>query len=340
MSSVKIVNLTKQFNNVNILENINLEINQGELITLLGKSGCGKSTTLKLIAGLIKPESGDILFDGKSVLNLKTQDRNAVIVFQDYSLFPHMNVFENIEFGLKVNKIDKNLRKNKVLELINLVKLTGLEDKYPNELSGGQQQRVAIARCLAVNPKILLLDEPFSSLDINLRGEMRAFILKIQKDLGITTVLVTHDKEEALMMSDKIAVMIDGRVAQFDTPRNLYERPNSKEVANSFGERNYIIGDIYNGQFKSSVLNLDLNVKESIDNVELMISKEDINICDLGYETGIEGIVESKTYAGDITYYNVKVKNLLLKVSSNNGSYEIGEHVKLEVNLKNVVYFK
>ncbi len=203
------------------------------------------------------------------------------------------------------------------------MKLTGLEDKYPNELSGGQQQRVAIARCLAVNPKILLLDEPFSSLDINLRGEMREFILKIQKDLGITTVLVTHDKEEALMMSDKIAVMIDGRVAQFDTPRNLYENPNSKEVANSFGERNYIIGDIDNGKFKSSVLNLDLNVKESIDNVELMISKEDINICDLGYETGIEGTVESKIYAGDITYYNVKVKDSLLKVSSNNGPFFI-----------------
>lgn len=339
MSSVKIVNLTKQFNNIDVLKNINLEINQGELITLLGKSGCGKSTTLKLIAGLINPDSGDILFDGKSILNLKTQDRNAVIVFQDYSLFPHMNVFENIEFGLKVNKIDKNLRKNRVLELINLVKLSGFEKKYPSELSGGQKQRVAIARSLAVNPKILLLDEPFSSLDINLRSEMREFILKIQKDLGVTTVLVTHDKEEALMMSDKIAVMIDGYIAQFDTPKNLYENPHSKEVANSFGERNYIIGNIDNGIFKSDILNIDLNNKESIDNVELMISKEDIRILNIDNSNGIIGEIEKKVYAGDITHYNVNVKGVLLKLSSNDSFYEVGQSVKIEVNLKNIVYF-
>lgn len=340
MSSVKIVNLTKRFNNIDVLKNINLEINQGELITLLGKSGCGKSTTLKLIAGLINPDSGDILFDGKSILNLKTQDRNAVIVFQDYSLFPHMNVFENIEFGLKVNKIDKNLRKNRVLELINLVKLSGFEKKYPSELSGGQKQRVAIARSLAVNPKILLLDEPFSSLDINLRSEMREFILKIQKDLGVTTVLVTHDKEEALMMSDKIAVMIDGYIAQFDTPKNLYENPHSKEVANSFGERNYIIGNIDNGIFKSDILNIDLNNKESIDNVELMISKEDIRILNIDNSNGIIGEIEKKVYAGDITHYNVNIKGVLLKLSTNDSFYEVGQRVKIEVNLKNIVYFK
>lgn len=340
MSSVKIVNLTKRFNNIDVLKNINLEINQGELITLLGKSGCGKSTTLKLIAGLINPDSGDILFDGKSILNLKTQDRNAVIVFQDYSLFPHMNVFENIEFGLKVNKIDKNLRKSRVLELINLVKLSGFEKKYPSQLSGGQKQRVAIARSLAVNPKILLLDEPFSSLDINLRSEMREFILKIQKDLGITTVLVTHDKEEALMMSDKIAVMIDGYISQFDTPKNLYENPHSKEVANFFGERNYIIGSIDKGVFKSDILNIHLETKESIDNVELMVSKEDINIFNIDNRNGIIGKIEKKVYTGDITHYNVNVKGVLLKLSANDSFYEVGQSVKIEVNLKNIVYFK
>ena len=207
MSSVKIVNLSKQFNNVKILKNINLKINQGELITLLGKSGCGKSTMLKLIAGLINPDSGDILFDGKSVLNLKTQDRNAVIVFQDYSLFPHMNVFENIEFGLKVSKTDKNLRKNKVLELINLVKLTGLENKYPNELSGGQQQRVAIARSLAVNPRILLLDEPFSALDYQTRQKVTDDVYEIIKREGKTAIMVTHDLGEAIIMSKRVIVL-------------------------------------------------------------------------------------------------------------------------------------
>ncbi|MEG2786240.1 MAG: ABC transporter ATP-binding protein [Romboutsia sp.] len=340
MSAVKIIELVKTFNNTEILKHINLDIKQGEFITLLGKSGCGKSTTLKLIAGLTTPDSGDILFDNKSVLNLKTQDREAVIVFQDYSLFPHMNVFENIEFGLKMKKIDKKVRKNKVNELMNLVKLQGFEKKYPNELSGGQKQRVAIARTLAVNPKILLLDEPFSSLDINLKNEMREFILNLQKKLKITTILVTHDKEEALMMSDKIAVMINGKIAQFDIPKNLYEKPNSKEVANIFGQRNYIRGRIKNGLYISDVLNLELKCnEENIENIELMISKEDIEIHSNIYEIGIIGNILKKVYSGDITYYDVNIKNTVMKLSSRNSMYEVGENVKLSIVPKNTIYF-
>ncbi|GAA0861611.1 ABC transporter ATP-binding protein [Paraclostridium tenue] len=340
MSSVKIVNLTKSFNNIEILKNINIDINQGEFVTLLGKSGCGKSTTLKLIAGLVNPDSGDILFDEKSVLNTKTQDREAVIVFQDYSLFPHMNVFENIEFGLKIKKINKNTRKNKVRELLNLVKLEGFEKKYPSQLSGGQKQRVAIARTLAVNPKILLLDEPFSSLDINLRNEMREFVLNLQKSLNITTILVTHDKEEALMMSDKIAVMINGEIAQFDTPKNLYEKPISKEVANIFGQRNYINGNIIDGIYKSDLISIDLNNNENEKNIEFMISKEDINIHNFNHIEGLEANVLKKVYAGDITYYDVSINDTLIKISSNNSLYEVGEDVKITINPKNVVYFK
>lgn len=340
MSSVKIVNLTKSFNNIEILKNINIDINQGEFVTLLGKSGCGKSTTLKLIAGLVNPDSGDILFDEKSVLNTKTQNREAVIVFQDYSLFPHMNVFENIEFGLKIKKINKNTRKNKVKELLNLVKLEGFEKKYPSQLSGGQKQRVAIARTLAVNPKILLLDEPFSSLDINLRSEMREFVLNLQKSLNITTILVTHDKEEALMMSDKIAVMINGEIAQFDTPKNLYEKPISKEVANIFGQRNYINGNIIDGIYKSDLISIDLNNNENEKNIEFMISKEDINIHNFNHIEGLEAKVLKKVYAGDITYYDVYINDTLIKISSNNSLYEVGEDVKITINPKNVVYFK
>lgn len=340
MSAVKIIELVKTFNNTEILKHINLDIKQGEFITLLGKSGCGKSTTLKLIAGLTTPDSGDILFDNKSVLNLKTQDREAVIVFQDYSLFPHMNVFENIEFGLKMKKIDRKVRKNKVNELMNLVKLQGFEKKYPNELSGGQKQRVAIARTLAVNPKILLLDEPFSSLDINLKNEMREFILNLQKKLKITTILVTHDKEEALMMSDKIAVMINGEIAQFDIPKNLYEKPNSKEVANIFGQRNYIRGRIKNGLYISDVLNLELKCnEENIENIKLMISKEDIEIHSNIYEIGISGNILKKVYSGDITYYDVNIKNTVMKLSSRNSMYEVGENVKLSIVPKNTIYF-
>ena len=205
MSSVKLVNITKSFDEKIVLENINIDIKDGELVSLLGVSGCGKSTTLQLIAGLINPDSGDIIFNDKSVLNIPTGKREAVIVFQDYLLFPHMSVYENIEFGLKMKNINKKTRKDKVNELIKLVKLNGYENKYPSELSGGQKQRVAIARTLAINPKVLLLDEPFSNLDINLRNEMREFVLNLQKKLYITTILVTHDKEEALIMSDKIA---------------------------------------------------------------------------------------------------------------------------------------
>lgn len=340
MSSVKIVNLTKRFNNIEILKNINIDINQGEFVTLLGKSGCGKSTTLKLIAGLVNPDSGDILFDEKSVLNTTTQNREAVIVFQDYSLFPHMNVFENIEFGLKIKKINKNTRKNKVKELLNLVKLEGFEKKYPSQLSGGQKQRVAIARTLAVNPKILLLDEPFSSLDINLRSEMREFVLNLQKSLNITTILVTHDKEEALMMSDKIAVMINGEIAQFDTPKNLYEKPISKGVANIFGQRNYINGNIIDGIYKSDLISIDLNNNENEKNIELMISKEDVNIHNFNHIEGLEAKVLKKIYAGDITYYDVSINDTLIKISSNNSLYEVGEDVKITINPKNVVYFK
>ena len=249
MSSVKLVNITKSFDEKIVLQDINIDIKDGELVSLLGVSGCGKSTTLQLIAGLINPDSGDIIFNDKSVLNTPTGKRDAVIVFQDYLLFPHMSVYENIEFGLKMKNINKKIRKDKVNELIKLVKLNGYENKYPSELSGGQKQRVAIARTLAINPKILLLDEPFSNLDINLRNEMRDFVLNLQKKLNITTILVTHDKEEALIMSDKIAVMVNGKIEQFDKPEILYQKPRTKSVANIFGERNYIKGKIENEVF-------------------------------------------------------------------------------------------
>ena len=240
----------------------------------------------------------------------------------------------------RLKKINKNTRKKKVKELLNLVKLEDFEKKYPSQLSGGQKQRVAIARTLAVNPKILLLDEPFSSLDINLRSEMREFVLNLQKSLNITTILVTHDKEEALMMSDKIAVMINGEIAQFDTPKNLYEKPISKEVANIFGQRNYINGNIIDGIYKSDLISIDLNNNENEKNIEFMISKEDINIHNFNHIEGLEAKVLKKVYAGDITYYDVSINDTLIKISSNNSLYEVGEDVKITINPKNVVYFK
>ncbi|MCC0663462.1 ABC transporter ATP-binding protein [Clostridioides sp. ZZV15-6597] len=341
MSSVKLINLCKSFNKIKVLNNMNLDIKEGEIVSLLGPSGCGKSTTLKLIAGILHPDYGDILLNNESVLDIPIGKRDTVIVFQDYLLFPHMTLYENIEFGLKMKKINKNIRQSKVNELINLVKLKGYENKYPNELSGGQQQRVAIARSLAINPKVLLLDEPFSNLDINLRNEMREFVLGLQKHLKITTVLVTHDKEEALMMSDRIAVMLNGEVKQFDKPDNLYENPKSKEVANIFGEKNYLIGNIRNGEFVNDIISIKLDKYKNIniDNVELMIPKESIILKAINNDVGREGIILRKRYAGDKIYYDVDIDGTVLKASSNNNLYEINEKVNVFIEQRKILFF-
>lgn len=341
MSSIKIVNLNKSFNNKAVLNNINLEVKEGEIISLLGPSGCGKSTTLKIIAGILDFDKGDILFNDKSIKNTTTKNRNVGIVFQEYLLFPHMTVYENIEFGLKMKKVRKGDRDKKVKELIELVKLKDYHNKYPSELSGGQKQRVAIARTLAVNPQVLLLDEPFSNLDINLRQEMREFVSTLQKELKVTTILVTHDKEEALMMSDKIAVMVNGQIKQFDTPNNLYEKPNSKEVANIFGERNYIKGKIHNQIFENEHIKLSLDINEEInlDNVELMISKENIEINNTNSNHSVLGKITKKIYLGESTIYEIQTMDTTLKASSNNNSYNIGEEIKISFNFTEVVYF-
>lgn len=339
MSSVKLVNITKSFDEKIVLENINIDIKDGELVSLLGVSGCGKSTTLQLIAGLINPDSGDIIFNDKSVLNIPTGKREAVIVFQDYLLFPHMSVYENIEFGLKMKNINKKTRKDKVNELIKLVKLNGYENKYPSELSGGQKQRVAIARTLAINPKVLLLDEPFSNLDINLRNEMREFVLNLQKKLYITTILVTHDKEEALIMSDKIAVMVDGKIEQFDKPTTLYQNPKTKSVANIFGERNYIKGKIENEVFKSNILYIDAKGYNDLDIVEAMIPKECIKLYSANYNDGVNGYIQRKQYAGDKTFYDININGEVLKCTSISNEYNQGDDIKICIDRDNIVFF-
>lgn len=343
MSSVKLINLTKKFGKVEVLKNINLDIKEGEIISLLGPSGCGKSTTLKIIAGILDLDDGDILFDEKSVKNIPTGKRDASIVFQEYLLFPHMNVFENIEFGLKMKKINKNDRKEKVKELIDLVKLIGYENKYPSELSGGQQQRVAIARTLAINPKVLLLDEPFSNLDINLRNEMREFVSSLQKKLKITTILVTHDKEEALMMSDKIAVMLNGEIKQYDDPKTLYEKPKTKCVANIFGERNYIKGKIINNKFISDFIELDLSgleLLEDMDYVELMIPQESINLYSLDNKNNLKAKIIKRKYAGEKTYYHIDINGLVLKSSVKDSSFNEGDIINIDIQKDKVIPFK
>lgn len=338
MSEVILSNLAKNFDNKKILRNINLKVEEGELVSLLGPSGCGKSTTLKLIAGLMKPDEGDILFNNESVINSPTEKRDAVIVFQDYLLFPHMTVYDNIDFGLKMRKESKSIRKERVNKLIDLVKLRGNENKYPSELSGGQKQRVAIARALAVNPKILLLDEPFSNLDIRLRDDMREFVLEIQKEFNTTTILVTHDKEEALMMSDKVAIMLNGEIKQFDTPKNLYKNPSCKEVANFFGDRNYIKGNIKNNKLNSELGEFEINTVDKED-VDVMISPEHIIINNDTGKNNIKGKISKKRYGGDRTYYLVDVNGIELKLNSTKDEYKVGEVVNLKIDFSEAIYF-
>lgn len=225
-----------------VLDNISLEISKGEFITLLGSSGCGKTTTLRIIAGLEQPDAGSVWLDGREVTGLEPNQRDVNTVFQNYALFPHMNVAENIGYGLKLKKVPKSEIRKKVSQMLELVQLEGYERRKPSELSGGQKQRVAIARALVNNPKILLLDEPLGALDLQLRRAMQIELKHLQKKLGITFIYITHDQEEAINMSDRIAVMRDGRIEQIGTPDEIYNHPKTSYVATFVGNANILHG--------------------------------------------------------------------------------------------------
>ena len=225
-----------------VLDNISLEISKGEFITLLGSSGCGKTTTLRIIAGLEQPDAGSVWLDGREVTGLEPNQRDVNTVFQNYALFPHMNVAENIGYGLKLKKVPKSEIRKKVSQMLELVQLKGYEKRKPSELSGGQKQRVAIARALVNNPKVLLLDEPLGALDLQLRRAMQIELKHLQKKLGITFIYITHDQEEAINMSDRIAVMKDGCIEQIGTPDEIYNHPKTSYVATFVGNANILHG--------------------------------------------------------------------------------------------------
>jgi iron(III) transport system ATP-binding protein len=244
MTSVRLEHIIKDFGRTRALDDINLSIAAGELFFLLGPSGCGKSTLLRLIAGLHEPTDGRIYFNDRDVTALGTESRGAVMVFQSYALWPHMSVRENVRFGLQVRRLSRMEQDHRIAEVLDLVRLRDLADRKPNQLSGGQQQRVALARSLVVRPNCLLLDEPLSNLDAQLRQQMRSEIRRICKSQGVTTIYVTHDQKEALSVADRIAVMNTGRIAQIGTPAELYHRPDSAFVASFIGETNLLEGTI------------------------------------------------------------------------------------------------
>lgn len=240
---LQLKNINKYFGKSHVIKNVNLSFERGHFITFLGPSGCGKTTLLRMIAGFYEPDEGEILLNGKNVEKIPPYGRNTSMVFQEYALFPHMNVFDNVSYGLKVKKVPKDEMIKRVEDALELMQLKGMEKRFPNQMSGGQQQRIAIARSLLLKPSLLLLDEPFSALDAKIRQQMREELKKIQSDLGITVVFVTHDQEEAMSLSHRIVVMNKGKFEQIGTPTEIYDRPATRHVASFIGEMNFIDKD-------------------------------------------------------------------------------------------------
>src|SRR5438093_7810184 len=244
MSAIALTRLTKRFGSVVAVDDLNLDVHNGELVALLGPSGCGKTTTLRLIAGFELPDAGEIDFDDRRVTELQPERRNIGMVFQNYALFPHMTVAENVAFGLEMRMEAAPTIRSRVATTLAKVQLTGLEGRYPRQLSGGQQQRAALARALVVAPDVLLLDEPLANLDAKLREEMRFYVRSLQQEVGITTIYVTHDQAEAMVIADRIAVMFNGRIHQLAAPQEIYNCPHTWMVAEFIGLTNFIEGNI------------------------------------------------------------------------------------------------
>ncbi len=322
----------------NILDSISLTVDDGAFISLLGASGCGKSTLLKTIAGIITPSSGSVFLNGVCADHLPTYKRGTVIVFQDLRLFPHMTVSENIAFPMKMRGVAKEEYLRTTSELLAKVQLEGFEGRKIREMSGGQLQRVALARALAANPNVLLLDEPFSSLDENLRQDMRQLVLKLQKDYKITTILVTHDRQEALSMSDKIALMMDGRILQYDTPETIYNAPLNRDIADFFESAPYFEGTVRNHIFKCEIAEFKIQKPDGV--YQVMFRSGAIYID--------EKELKKEFHVSEIQYRGEDYKITLVKEDSafqlnafvpSPCKFEIGDVVSLGINIDKILLF-
>lgn len=322
---IELKNISKSFGDNVILENFDFKVKKDEFLTILGPSGCGKTTILRLIGGFEEPDEGQILFNGEDITNKEAYERQINTVFQKYALFPHMNVFDNIAFGLKIKKMDKKVIKEKVSEVLKLVNLSGFENREIESLSGGQQQRIAIARALVNEPDVLLLDEPLGALDLKLRQAMQIELKRIQKSVGITFIYVTHDQEEALSMSDTVVVLNNGEIQQMDSPINIYNEPKNAFVADFIGESNIIKGRMLE-DFKVRFLDYDFPCVDkgfsANEDVEVVVRPEDVILVDENYQ--IEGTVTSLVFKGVHYEMTVDIDGYSMLVQSTE-KREVGE---------------
>ena len=356
MSTVQLSNLNKKYSDVEALKQFTLEIQSGELFTLLGPSGCGKTTLLRTIAGFNRQDSGTIKIDGIEIDSLPAYRRDIGMVFQDYAIFPHMSVGDNIAFGLRNRKVSRQKIKSRVADALETVQLSGLEKRMPNELSGGQQQRVGLARALVIEPKILLMDEPLSNLDAKLRVELREDIRQIQKDLRTTTIYVTHDQEEALVISDRLCIMRSGQMVQAGTPWEIYKKPVDHFVASFVGNMILLPWPFAGLEYQ------DLNRLKGVDSSSVTsfkgsesekllvgIRPEDVVISNRKFEAdasviNLTGIVEKISFSGREAQYHVKLIDgniIIANVARPDGNFleEIGNTVFLELPHKAIMFF-
>ncbi|MDU5111417.1 MAG: ABC transporter ATP-binding protein [Clostridium sp.] len=353
--SIKATNVIKKYGDNTVIPDLNLDIINGEFFTLLGPSGCGKTTFLRMIAGFNSIEGGKISFEDKVINDIPAHKRNIGMVFQNYAIFPHLTVKQNVEYGLKLRKPSKNELEKKVSDILKVVRIDEYKDRLPERLSGGQQQRVALARAIVIHPSVLLMDEPLSNLDAKLRVEMRSAIRDVQKEVGITTVYVTHDQEEALAISDRIAVMKDGVVQQVGTPKEIYTRPKNTFVATFIGHSNLFEGNIelkdneYFVKFKKGYTVKMSNLKDNVKNgqkVIIAVRPEEFVISNKGLATKIK----TATFLGRYTNYEIIFNDgeilegqAAIELSQDIGTadhiYSNGDDLYLEVNPKKINVF-
>ena len=329
---IRLQDISKKFEDDVILDSINLSIKDKEFMTFLGPSGCGKTTTLRIIAGFLEADSGQVLFEGKDINSLPPHKRQVNTIFQRYALFPHLNVYDNIAFGLRIKKMKEKDIAKKVGEMLELVNLKGFQKRNISSLSGGQQQRVAIARALAVEPRVLLLDEPLGALDLKLRKDMQVELKNIQKRMGITFIYVTHDQQEALSMSDTVVVMNGGKIQQIGTPIDIYNEPKNAFVADFIGESNILDGvmlDDFKAKLSGAIfqcLDKGFKVNESVD---IVVRPEDVDVVPYGEGT-ISGVITSNTFKGVHFEMIVDIDNFKWMIQTTD-YYPVGTKIGIQI---------